>query len=87
MLPTLAKMALRSSNKFFPKMRISPALGLIKESIQRIVVLFPAPLGPKNPNTSPLLTVKLTFFTASNEPNDFCKPLTSIIACCSMFAN
>jgi hypothetical protein len=44
-----------------------------------MVVLFPAPFGPRKPNTSPLFTVKFTSFTASNDPKDFARFLTSII--------
>ncbi len=31
----------------------APSWGLIKPRICRMVVVFPAPLGPRNPNTSP----------------------------------
>ena len=34
-----------------------------------IVVVFPEPFGPRNPNSSPLLTAKLTSLTAVNVPN------------------
>jgi hypothetical protein len=36
-----------------------------------IVVVLPAPLGPRNPNISPSSTVKLTLSTAINSPNRF----------------
>lgn len=35
----------------------------------RIVVVFPAPLGSKKPNRSPLLIAKLRFLKARNSPN------------------
>jgi hypothetical protein len=37
------------------------------------VVDFPAPLGPKNPKTCPLLTDKIRSSTAFTEPYDFDK--------------
>src|SRR6188474_1825556 len=45
-----------------------PVGGRIVESI-RIVVVFPAPLGPRRPITSPSCAVKLTESTAVREPN------------------
>jgi len=42
----------------------------------RIVVVFPAPFGPKNPMISPGLTSKVTSSTATLPPNDlemFCR--------------
>ena len=36
-----------------------------------IVVVLPAPFGPRNPNTSPGATEKETPRTASTSPNDF----------------
>ena len=35
----------------------------------RMVVLLPAPLGPRNPTISPFATVKLIFLIAHAEPN------------------
>ena len=52
---------------------MEPLSGLIKDIRQRMVVLFPAPLGPKKPKTSPFCTVKLTSLTASKFPNFFDK--------------
>ena len=43
-----------------------------------MVVLLPAPLGPKNPKISPTFTEKETSFTAITSPNDFVKDLVSI---------
>ena len=39
----------RCEEIFLLKILISPEVGVIKERRVRIVVLFPAPLGPKNP--------------------------------------
>src|SRR5437867_6515094 len=46
----------------------------------RIVVVFPAPFGPRKPRTSPLRTSKLTSDTASVGPYRFVKPSTSIMS-------
>ena len=40
----------------------------------RIVVVFPAPLGPRNPSTSPLWTARLTPSTAVICPQRFVRP-------------
>jgi hypothetical protein len=39
----------------------------------RIVVLLPAPFGPRKPKTSPLFTVKLSSLTAFTSLNLFVK--------------
>ena len=44
-----------------------------------IVVLFPAPLGPRNPKISPSLTSKLTLSTAFTCPKVFTRPSTLTI--------
>ena len=44
-----------------------------------IVVVFPAPFGPKKPNISPSLTLKLTSFTAVKFLNLLVSFLTDII--------
>jgi len=44
-----------------------------------MVVLFPAPFGPRNPNTSPFSTVKDTPLTAIFGPNVFFKFRTWIM--------
>jgi hypothetical protein len=43
-----------------------------------IVVLFPAPLGPKNPKISPFFTEKETSFTATKSPKDLVRDFVSI---------
>src|SRR5690606_11964528 len=45
----------------------------------RIVVVFPAPFGPRNPTTSPRRTSKLTPSTAVNAPKRFVTDSTEII--------
>src|SRR4029077_9413272 len=44
-----------------------------------MLVDFPAPLGPRNPRTSPLLTEKVTSSTAHFAPNILVKCSTLII--------
>jgi len=43
-----------------------------------IVVLFPAPLGPKNPKISPFFTEKEISFTAIRSPKDLVRDFVSI---------
>src|SRR5579875_2113567 len=45
-----------------------------------IVVVLPAPLGPRKPNTSPGATSKSTPFTASTSPKVFTRCSTTIAA-------
>jgi hypothetical protein len=51
----------------------------------RMVVVLPAPFGPKSPTISPVEIEKLTSSTALNVPNDFDTPQTSIIFCSDFF--
>lgn len=44
----------------------------------RIVVVLPAPLGPRKPVTTPGSTAKLTESTAVTSPNRLVRPVTSI---------
>jgi len=46
-----------------------PEVGGINPVIIRMLVDFPAPLGPRNPSTSPFSTENETPFTASFGPN------------------
>jgi hypothetical protein len=46
-----------------------PESGVRTPVSRRIVVVFPAPFGPRNPNISPSRTVRFTSFTAVTEPN------------------
>jgi hypothetical protein len=45
-----------------------------------MVEVFPAPLGPRNPKTSPFFTAKLIPFTAVRLPNVFFRADASIIS-------
>src|SRR5260370_16058354 len=48
-----------------------PDVGVSNPHSIRIVVDFPAPLGPRNPNISPLCVSRLMWFTATMSPKRF----------------
>ena len=52
-------------------MNASPELGFSRPVIIFIVVVFPAPFGPRNPNISPFSTERFTLETAVKSPKDF----------------
>lgn len=60
-------------------MLISPAVTGRNPVTIRMVVDFPAPLGPRNPRTSPFLTENERSSTAALGPKRFVRPVTSII--------
>src|SRR3954471_20963784 len=70
-----------------PATSACPAVGLVSVHSMLIVVVFPAPLGPRKPKTSPVPTSKLTAFTASKSPNDLRSSLTLIasIRCTGLY--
>ena len=51
-----------------PAMRTDPDVGRRMPAIIRSVVVFPAPLGPRKPNSSPRGTSRSTLSTAVNDP-------------------
>src|ERR1700749_2096066 len=57
-----------------------PEVGLVSVQSMLIVVVLPAPLGPRKPKTSPVSTSKSTPLTASKSPNDLRRSLTVIAA-------
>ena len=61
-----------------PEINASPEVGLSNVVKIIIVVLFPAPLGPKKPKISPFLTEKDMSFTAITSPKDLMRDLVSI---------
>src|SRR6267378_7879216 len=63
-----------------PHTETAPALGGMKPVIMRMVVDLPAPLGPRNPSTSPLPTAKETPSTARFGPKDLLRFSTLITA-------
>src|SRR5688572_20315429 len=56
-----------------------PSVGGIKPVIMRMLVDFPAPLGPRKPRTSPFATVNETPFTATFGPKSFLRFWTWIM--------
>src|SRR5947209_5766908 len=61
-----------------PHTETAPALGGMNPVIMRIVVDLPAPLGPRNPSTSPFPTSKETPSTACFDPKDLLRFSTLI---------
>src|SRR5574341_1146029 len=61
-----------------PSMTMSPTAGVSNPAIMRRTVVFPLPLGPSKPRSSPSLTAKETPVTASTEPNCLERLRTSI---------
>ena len=55
----------------WPPMVTSPSVGGMKPVIMRMVVVLPAPFGPRKPSTSPFSTVNETPFTATFGPKVF----------------
>ena len=49
----------------------SPSVTGLAQAIIRIVLVLPAPFGPRNPNASAVRTSKSTAFTAVNPPKRF----------------
>src|SRR5260370_16763462 len=45
-----------------------PESGAVMLTIMRMVVVFPAPLGPSSPNIRPAWTARLSSLTALNSP-------------------
>src|SRR6185437_4823544 len=61
-----------------PATSARPEVGLVSVQSMLIVVVLPAPLGPRKPKTSPLPTSKSTPLTASKSPKDLRRLLTEI---------
>src|SRR3982074_1569220 len=68
----------RSRTTSCPATVADPALGLASVHSMLIVVVFPAPLGPRNPNTSPVATSKSTPRTAWMSPKVLTSSRTTI---------
>src|SRR4030042_6515500 len=54
-----------------------PLSGFITPVSILIMVVLPAPLGPRKPKSSPVFTSKLTRSTANNSPKRFVRLVTS----------
>src|SRR4051812_41680732 len=57
-----------------------PVVGWSSPRIIRMVVVLPAPLGPRNPVTTPGSMVQVRLSTARVSPNTLVSPANSIIA-------
>ena len=78
-MPILFFKSLALLSIFLPKINISPLVGVKSPQIIFIVVLFPAPFGPRNPKTCPSLTAKFMLLTAVFCPNFFSRFFISTI--------
>src|SRR3989442_2337742 len=83
--PIRDRTAAGSCETSMPATCASPEVG--RSSVQRmlIVVVLPAPLGPRKPKTSPCSTARSIPRTASMSPYVFTRPLTSITAATALF--
>ena len=63
-----------------PATTADPEVGAISVPRIRTVVVLPAPLGPRKPNTSPCATLNDTSATAVRAPKSLVRWLTSIAA-------
>ena len=62
-----------------PAIRAEPCVGATKPVKSRIVVVLPAPLGPRKATTSPLGIENDTSRTARKDPNCLQSPSASIM--------
>ena len=72
--PLFARAFAKSRAMSKPAIRTSPESGRARPTSMRIVVVLPAPFGPRNPNTSPATSSKETSETTSRFPNRFVRP-------------
>src|SRR6201992_912859 len=63
-----------------PATSADPSLGLVSVQSMLIVVVLPAPLGPRKPKTSPVPTSKFTPLTASKSPKRLRRSVTEMAA-------
>jgi hypothetical protein len=66
-----------SGRRGSPATIADPAVGAIRVPSIRTVVVFPAPLGPRKPNTSPAETLNETSSTATRSPKRFVRCSTT----------
>src|SRR5438270_12606515 len=79
MNPREALAASGSRARSWPLMATRPAVGLRRPATMRMVVVLPAPLGPRKPWISPAGTERLTPSTAVKDPYVLTSPSTSIM--------
>src|SRR5688500_11540751 len=80
MKPSFDFAPIGSAMRSTPPIRIEPAVGRRIPAIMRRVVVLPAPLGPRKPNSSPRATCRDNEFTAVNFPYRFVRDSSCIIA-------
>ena len=68
-----------------PPTRARPEVGAARPRMIRMVVVLPAPFGPRKPVTWPGRTVKLRSSTAVTGPNRLVSPSTSIMPAFPLF--
>src|SRR5688572_7189794 len=68
-----------SRARSWPLMTTRPDVGFRRPAMMRMLVVLPAPLGPRNPWISPGATSRLTPSTAVNEPYFLTRPSTWIM--------
>src|SRR5438045_94496 len=76
----MRRQASGSSSGSRPAMRSAPALGGKTPARIRIVVVLPAPLGPRKPTISPAATSKEMPRSASTAPKDLVSSRTAMAA-------
>src|SRR2546430_12812228 len=77
MQPTLRSAFSKSRRTSKPQIVTLPAVGLIRPTSMRMVVVLPAPLGPRKPKTSPGLSAKKTASTIVRLPMTFVRLLAT----------
>src|SRR5262249_3620335 len=79
MKPSAALAASGSAARSWPLMVTFPRVGLSSPAIMRMVVVLPAPLGPRKPWISPGATSRLTPSTAVKDPYVLTSDSTAIM--------
>src|ERR1700722_10307846 len=78
MAPTRAKASERSEGTGWPSTLIVPALAWVRPSNMRIIVVLPAPLGPRKPKALPRGTCRSTLSIAARWPKRLVRPVVWI---------
>src|SRR5712692_7378306 len=85
MHPTLLSAFSKSRRTSNPQIVTLPVVGLIRPTSMRMVVVFPAPFGPRNPKTSPGLRVNETPSTMVRLPITFVRLVATRTGCMRRF--
>ena len=65
----------------WPRMNMSPPVGISSPAIMRSTVVLPPPLGPSKAINSPSLTENVTLLTAATSPNFLVTFFSSMLIC------